>query len=30
VPAETMPPPAVSAELLRPLDKYERLLAGGW
>lgn len=29
-PAEAMPPAAVSAELLRPLDEYERLLGGGW
>lgn len=29
-PAEAVAPPAVSAELLRPLDEYERLLGGGW
>ncbi len=29
-PAEVMVPPAVGAELLRPLDEYERLLGGGW
>ena len=29
-PAEAMAPVAISAELLRPLDEYERLLGGGW
>lgn len=29
-PAEAVAPPAISAELLRPLDEYERLLGGGW